>query len=89
MINLKIEDLQKLNNRIALKSCPFCGQSAKLNNTHTPCYWVACSVCGAELTADIHSYKNEREHNSKKLHQKSALRAIELWNKRYSHPKVK
>ena len=82
IINLKIEDLWKLDNRLSVRSCPFCGHSAELQNTHTPCYWVECSNCGAQITADIHSYRNEKEHYSKKLHKESALRAIELWNRR-------
>lgn len=83
IINLTIEGLWRdglLTEDV--KTCPFCGGVAKLENTHTPYYWVECIECGAEKTADIHSYKNEKEHYSKKLHTESALRAIELWNQR-------
>lgn len=36
-----------------LKPCPFCGsRDLELSNTHTPCFWVECSNCEAQVSGD-------------------------------------
>jgi len=74
IINLKMDDFPLL----LLEPCPFCGGDAEIENTHTPCYTVVCSVCGAEKD-DTQSYKKDTLTE----HLQSAKRAIAGWNVRY------
>jgi Lar family restriction alleviation protein len=46
---------------IKIKNCPFCGGIAALMySAHLPCYFMACSGCGAKIEANtkIECYEN-------------------------------
>jgi hypothetical protein len=59
-----------------MKPCPFCAhKDARLENTHTPSYWVECGSCGA----NIHDPRSARG-TGERSHRASAMRAIKAWN---------
>jgi hypothetical protein len=60
-----------------MKPCPFCGHKPELANTHTPHYWMECTGCGCQIS-DPRSARGTGERS----HRASALRAIEVWNRR-------
>lgn len=69
----------KLEAQDKLLPCPFCGsEDLELNNTHTACYWVECSQCGAEVSGTaIYSDSDKPED-----HLEAAKSAISAWNRR-------
>jgi len=61
-----------------LLPCPFCGSAnPEVKNTHTACYWVECTQCGAQVSGD--SYPDPEKPIS---HSRAAMSAIDKWNKR-------
>lgn len=62
-----------------LLPCPFCGDSAELNNTHTAHYWVECVGCEARVSNNMPL----ADSDSEKLHLVGITSAVENWNRRY------